>query len=203
MEYVRKLEGSKIFLAPIEVDEARKYISWYNDFEIGFFLGTQDRIVTEGQEKNILERLSNSNKDYQFTIVDLETKTAIGHCGLHNIDWVNRTAEFGINIGNKSYWNKGYGTDATELLVAFAFDILNLNNVMLRVLECNPRAIHIYEKVGFKEIGKRREVVTVAGENFAMVYYDIISSEFKSDLIRNNIDKYKKADKNLNKISLL
>jgi RimJ/RimL family protein N-acetyltransferase len=201
MNYVKKLEGEKVIFAPVEKSEARKYMAWYNDFEIGFFLGTQEKLITEDDEIEAIERLSKAG--YLFVVLDKETKTPIGNCGIHQIDWVNRTAEIGVNIGNKSYWNKGFGTEATILLLAFAFHILNLNNVMLRVLECNPRAIHIYEKLGFTQIGRRRQVVTVANENFDMLYYDMLASDFDSDIIRDLINKYKSADKNLNKISLM
>ncbi len=201
MNYVKKLEGEKVIFAPVEKSEARKYMAWYNDFEIGFFLGTQEKLITEDDEIEAIERLSKAG--YLFVVLDKETKTPIGNCGIHQIDWVNRTAEIGVNIGNKSYWNKGFGTETTVLLLAFAFHILNLNNVMLRVLECNPRAIHIYEKLGFTQIGRRRQVVTVANENFDMLYYDMLSSDFDSDIIRDLINKYKSADKNLNKISLM
>jgi RimJ/RimL family protein N-acetyltransferase len=176
-------------------------MAWYNDFEIGFFTGTQDMLLTEEDEIAYLEK--HSKAGYLFTILDKDTKTPIGNCGIYHINWINRTAEIGINIGNKSYWNKGFGTESTILLVAFAFHILNLTNVMLRVLECNPRAIHIYEKIGFKQIGRRRNVVTVANENFDMLYYDILNSDFNSDIIRDLVTKYKSADKDLNKISLM
>jgi len=201
MNYVKKLEGEKVIFSPIEMSEARKYMVWYNDFEIGFFTGTQDKIITEEDEIAVLKEFS--KKGYLFTILDKDTKTPIGNCGIHHINWVNRTAEIGMNIGNKSYWNKGFGTEATILLTAFAFHILNLHNVMLRVLDCNPRAIHIYEKIGFKEIGRRREVVTVANEKFDMIYYDMLNSDFNSSIIKDLVSKYKNADKNLNKISLM
>lgn len=201
MNYVKKLEGEKVIFAPVEISEVRKYMPWYNDFEIGFFLGTQDRIVTEEEQVADLEKLARDG--YVFTILDKDTKTPIGNCGIHAIDWINRTAEVWMNLGNKSYWNKGFGTESSVLLLAFAFHILNLNNVMIRVLACNPRATHIYEKVGFKLIGRRREVVTVAFEKYDMLYYDMISTEFNSPIITDLIEKYKNVDKDLNKISLM
>lgn len=199
MSYVKKLEGQKVIFTPVDYSDVKKYTPWYNDFEVGFFLGTQDRIVTEEDQVTYLEKLSQNG--YLFTILDKDTKTPIGHCGIHSIDWVNRTGEVWMNIGNKGYWNKGFGTESTTLLLAFAFHVLNLNNVMIKVLGCNPRATHIFEKVGFKLIGKRREAVTVAFEKHDMLYYDIVSSDFASPIITDLINKYKSADKDLNKIS--
>ncbi|OQY36717.1 MAG: hypothetical protein B6226_06110 [Candidatus Cloacimonetes bacterium 4572_65] len=201
MNYAKKLEGKKVFFAPLELDDARKYMSWYNDFEMGFFLGTQDRVITEVEELEILK--SNLKNGYNFVIVDKETKTPVGNCSLFKVDWVNRSCEMGMSIGNKSFWNKGLGTDAIELLLAFAFQIVNLNNVMLTVIEYNKRAIHIYEKAGFSLVGKRRELVSIAGSKYDLLVYDMLASEFKSTIITETIEKYKNTDKDLNKISLM
>lgn len=201
MKYIKKLEGEKVIFAPVEASEIRKYMPWYNDFEIGFFLGTQDRVVTEEEQKADLEKLAKDG--YVFTILDKTTKNPIGNCGIHALDWINRTAEIWINIGNKSYWNKGYGTESTSLLLSFAFHVLNLNNVMIRVLECNPRAVHIYEEAGFTLIGRRREVVTVASEKYDMLYFDMLNSDFEGTFITDLVKQYTNVDRNLNKISLL
>ena len=71
-----------------------------------------------------------------------------------NVNHIFRKAELGIFVGEKEYWGKGYGTEATELLLDFAFNILNLNSIMLIVNSFNERAIKSYEKCGFKLIGK-------------------------------------------------
>jgi RimJ/RimL family protein N-acetyltransferase len=67
------------------------------------------------------------------------------------------TALVGILIGEKSCWNRGYGTEAMHLLVDTAFNTLNLHRVYLRVFEDNPRAIRAYEKAGFVHEGRMRQ----------------------------------------------
>ena len=69
----------------------------------------------------------------------------------------NRNAELGIAIFDKNYWSQGYGTESIQLLFKYAFEILGLHKVYLNVVANNARAAKAYEKVGFKEIGRRKE----------------------------------------------
>lgn len=62
-------------------------------------------------------------------------------------------------IGEEENRNKGYGTETLKLLISYGFDYLNLNNIMLSVYSFNGNAISCYKKVGFKEIGRRRETM--------------------------------------------
>ena len=75
------------------------------------------------------------------------------------IEWMNRCARFGIFMGEKSFWNQGYGTEATRLMLKHAFETLNLNRIFLHVYETNPRAIRAYEKVGFVKEGLLRDAI--------------------------------------------
>jgi len=79
----------------------------------------------------------------------------IGNTGFHRIDWLNRWAELGIVIGEKTYWNQGYGTEAVQAMVAIAFTLLNLNRVQLEVYDFNHRARRAYEKAGFRLVPRQ------------------------------------------------
>src|SRR5207245_2612552 len=81
----------------------------------------------------------------------------IGVAGLRDIDFKNRRAEFGISIGDRAAWGQGYGTEATQLIVNYAFGRLNLQRVYLHVLEYNERAVRCYLKVGFRKEGTLRQ----------------------------------------------
>jgi RimJ/RimL family protein N-acetyltransferase len=69
----------------------------------------------------------------------------------------NRSACFGITIGAKDEWGKGYGTETTVLMVRYAFETLNLNRVWLHVFEYNQRGLRTYDKIGFKREGVLRQ----------------------------------------------
>jgi len=99
---------------------------------------------------------------------------------LFGMDQGDRRAMLGIVIGEKACWNKGYGQDATKLLLDYGFNLLNLNNIMLGVFSFNERAVNCYRKVGFKEIGRRRQARIIGGKKFDVILMDILAEEFES-----------------------
>jgi RimJ/RimL family protein N-acetyltransferase len=173
--YFKKLVGKKCYLSPIEVNDAKKYTEWLNDIELLLNLQMYNGVISLENEKEFLINLS---KDHNYSIIDLEKNELIGNCGFLDIDYVNQAAETGIFIGNKNYWNKGYGTEALSLLIDYGFKALNFHNIILRVYGYNKRGIKCYERIGFKIIGKRREALYRNLEKHDIVYMDILSNEF-------------------------
>ena len=110
--------------------------------------------VTIESEKEYLEK--HAKDEATFGIIELKTDKLLGSIGLENIDYISRKATLGIFIGEKETRNKGYGTEAIQLILDYGFNYLNLNNIKLDVLSFNERAIACYKKCGFKEYGRRR-----------------------------------------------
>ena len=81
----------------------------------------------------------------------------IGDLAILDIDLYNKKAGFRIALHGRSSWNKGYGTEATQLALAFVFEDLYLNRLELEVYSHNPRGIKAYEKAGFKQEGTLRQ----------------------------------------------
>jgi RimJ/RimL family protein N-acetyltransferase len=133
------------------------------------------RLISSDNISGFLEILT---KDPFYSIVDLETDELIGNCGFADIDLANRNAEVGIFIGNKEFWNKGYGTEALSLLLDYGFRALNLHNVMVNANENNKGAIRCYEKIGFKRIGIRREALQRNLEIINDVFMDLLTDDF-------------------------
>lgn len=190
MAYFKKIEGERVYLSPINIEDAAKYTEWLNDLEITVNLSMPHKTYTLEQEKEALKKLS--TEGYNFAIVNQKDDQLLGNCGLMNVDLINRIGEVGIFIGNKDFWNQGYGTEAMELLLDYAFNLLNLNNLELKAYAFNKRAIKCYQKCGFKEIGRRREANIIAGQKFDEIYMDILASEFEGeipDLVKDRIDR--------------
>jgi len=182
MKYFRKLSGEKCFLSPISLEDVERYTEWVNDPEISPFMLFSTSVIGVEAEREILKRLSST--DIVFAIVEKDTNKAIGNCGLHNLNTIHRRATFGIFIGEKTFWNQGIGLEATQLILDFGFNVLNLNSIELEVMSYNRRGIRCYEKAGFKLSGRRREYFFHAGKYHDVLYYDILASEFESPVVK-------------------
>jgi len=150
------LIGTNVYLRPLERDDAPHFVTWMNDPEVTRTLVFRGPINLRAEEA-FLDKLYQSEHDFSLGIVIRQTNTLIGAAGFHYIDFRNRHASFGIAIGDKAEWGKGYGTEATRLMVQHAFETLNLNRVWLHTYEYNTRGLKTYEKIGFRKEGVLRQ----------------------------------------------
>jgi RimJ/RimL family protein N-acetyltransferase len=150
------LLGPTTYLRPVEPGDAPTLVPWLNDPEVTRYLLIY-RPMSVAQEEDYLRKAQQSDTDLLLGIVAREGDRLIGMCGLHQMDLRNRHTSFGICVGDRAYWGKGHGTEATRLIVGFAFETLNLNRVWLHVFEYNERAVRTYEKVGFRHEGRFRQ----------------------------------------------
>lgn len=187
MAYFKKIVGDKCYLSPISIDDTELFTEWLNDFEVIKGLGTVSQVITIDSERDFIQDIGKNGKQI-FGIVDLKSDKLMGDCGFITIDQLNRKAEFGIFIGDKSFWAKGYGEEATRLILDYGFNILNLHNIILHVYSYNKRAIRVYEKCGFKEIGRRREAKIIAGKMYDEVLMDILDNEFESVFVKKHFE---------------
>ncbi|HPS30321.1 MAG TPA: GNAT family protein [bacterium] len=188
MSYFKKLVGEKCYLSPIRMEDAEVYAKWFNDMEMVLYVAPHPAVISLEKEKEFIDNQLKSGAPI-FGIIDIKTDKIIGNTSLMNVDEINGTAMFGITIGEKDYWNKGFGTEATGLILDYGFNILNLHNIMLCVFDFNKRAIASYKKIGFKEIGIRREDRQIAKHRYNTIFMDILSSEFESPYIKGIADK--------------
>ena len=160
--------------------QAEAWAKWDNDLEVALPLGDEAYTPFSLQKSQEIVASVIRDQDHVFGIVDLETEELIGRCMLFDLDWINRKAMLGILIRPKDYWGRGYGPEATRLLLDYGFNLLNLNSVMLGTFAFNQRAIHCYERVGFKAIGRRRQARIIGGAKHDAILMDILAEEFES-----------------------
>ncbi len=175
MKYFRMLEGEKVYISPMNIEDAEIYAKWLNNREITQYLSIHNSLVSIEGERKYLEKFI--TEEYHLAIIKKENDELIGNIGLENINYKNGTASLGIFIGEKDNTSKGYGSEAIRLLVQYAFDSLRLHNIMLMVYDFNIRAIKAYTKCGFKEFGRQHEALFINGKYHDIVYMEIINSK--------------------------
>lgn len=187
MQYYKKLVGDRIYLSPkgVSDDEMQKFTEWMNDFEVTDYTGRSGQITTLIGEKEYLEKSARDTENRNFDIVELNDDKLIGTLGLEHINWVERSAELGIFIGDKDFRSNGYGFEAIKLLLEYGFKYLNLHSIRLSLLAINERAHKCYLKCGFKDTGYSREEIFVNGKYYDKLHMDILENEFEGDYIRN------------------
>jgi RimJ/RimL family protein N-acetyltransferase len=118
-----------------------------------------------------------------FLIVDGEDDLPIGWCGLFVRDPASRRAILSVMIGEKSRWNQGYGSDALSTLIAYGFEIVNLNSIELFVHEENLRARRCYEKLGFQIAGRLRQARILGNRKLDTLVMDLLAEEFEGSIL--------------------
>jgi RimJ/RimL family protein N-acetyltransferase len=116
---------------------------------------------------------------FAFVIRTLADDHQIGFVDLDGVQWSHGDTFVGIGIGDRSDWNKGYGTDALRIILRYAFMELNMHRVSLTVFAYNPRAIHSYEKAGFTHEGRLREFLNRDGQRYDLLFMGILREEWE------------------------
>jgi RimJ/RimL family protein N-acetyltransferase len=149
-EYARLLDSG-----PVCLWSAKKIQSWIDkDLERGFQDG------------------------YYFEIRTLQEDRLIGFVNFFGLSWTHGDTWLGIGLGDREYWDKGYGTDAVRIVLRYAFTELNLRRVTLGVFAYNPRAIKSYEKAGFKVEGRLRQYISRDGQRNDMIVMGVLREEW-------------------------
>lgn len=184
--------GERIRFRGIERDDLPYFVKWLNDPEVKQGILIHQPISLAG-EVDWFEKMIKHPPEEQVLGIEarMVSETGlpgeagdegqwklIGSFAFNFIDWRNRSSEFGIVIGDKSYWNQGYGTESVCLLAKHGFTTLNLNRIYLHVFENNPRAIRAYEKAGFVHEGRQRQAEFKDGKYIDILLMSMLRDEF-------------------------
>ncbi len=175
------LIGTQIYLSPLTVEDVtEKYISWLNDNEV--YRDNSHATFPNTREKTMayVESVSRTNKEIVLAIRWKKNNVHIGNIALQRINWVSRSAELAIIVGDKKYWNKGIGTEAYMLMLGYAFDRLNLNRISSGQTLQNIGMINVCKKCGMKEEGVARESMFKEGKYIDTVTYSILRREYEN-----------------------
>ncbi|MFH0916389.1 MAG: GNAT family protein [bacterium] len=173
------IAGSKVYLTELDRENAETIRRWLNDPEVHQYLLVGHIPITPEDEERYFDAQSTSEGRYTFEIHVTEDARYIGNVGIKDVNLVHRRAELGLVIGSKKDWGEGYGADAIITCLRFAFDTLGLHSVRIRAHRDHRRALDLYRRVGFVEVGKERETVFQGGRFADYVVLDILDREFR------------------------
>lgn len=152
------LTGDRCSLRALRAEDAEgAWANWLNDPDVRRYLFRGVFPPTVEEQRAFFASVVQSRSDLVLGIVSAGQDELVGVVGLHRIDWINRSAEFGIVIGDRSAWRKGIGSEATRLVVRHGLRVLNLHRIWLGVLADHSAAIAVYERVGFRREGRLRD----------------------------------------------
>ncbi len=173
--------GKLVRLAVIDIEKDTELMAhWNQNSEYQQLLDWgPSNLFSPKQIKEWMEK--NYSNLYYFSIRTLDEDQVVGMVDLSGINWTAGDVWLGIGIGESAYWGKGYGTEAARLVLRFAFEELNMQRVSLNVFEYNERAIRSYQKIGFKEEGRMRQVLNRFDRRWDMIYMGILRSEWEEN----------------------
>ncbi len=168
--------GEWVVLGPLRRDLIPLYCRWNNDFSTTRTLARSQPLTIKAMTA-AYDAALHAADCVDFTIYERAAMRPIGSAYLHDVDARNRTAEFGIVIGEADARGKGYGTETARLMLEYAFTDCGLHSVMLRVYAFNRAGLRAYEKAGFRLFGTRRQCHMMGGRLWDVIYMEATSDE--------------------------
>jgi len=173
------LVGRRIYLRPLDpADATEAYLGWLNDPEVTRYLETGAFPTTRPELERYCADLAGQRQQIMLAIVERQSDRHIGNVKLGPIDWIHRRGTLGILVGERDFWGKGAGSEATRLLVEHAFARLDLRRVDLGVHADHAAAIRVYERIGFKVEGRFREDLYHEGAYRDRLWMGLLRSEY-------------------------
>jgi len=155
------LVGERVVLRPVTADDVDGLLELVTDEEVGRLTGSSPRDEPPGREA-LAEwyRTRGGHGDrLDLAIIDKATGEYVGESVLNEFDASNLSCSFRIALIGPRAFGRGFGTEATRLILAHAFEVVGLHRLSLEVFNFNPRARRVYEKVGFVHEGTRRDAL--------------------------------------------
>ncbi|KAJ49882.1 RimJ/RimL family protein N-acetyltransferase [Clostridium tetanomorphum] len=181
------LKSNRIKITALREEDIDTVTKWYEDtkFLRVFDFNPASPLCREKIKEWLLGEVNNPN-NYFFVVRENSDGPMLGYVEIERISWNNGVGGIAIGIGDLKQCGKGYGTEALNLVMDFAFRELNLHRLQLITISYNERAINLYEKLGFKREGVYREAVFRDGKRYDMYLYGILDREWSQIKSINN-----------------
>lgn len=183
MHFKPLFTGKLVRLAAPQPDDHVLFAQWsQNDEALRVADNDPARPLSPEQHAAWEQPFLSMSDAFIFRLRTLADDALIGVAGLAGVQWTNQCATFIISIGDSAYWSRGYGTDATRLILNYAFNELNLYRVGSSCISYNERSIRLHEKVGFKREGAARAMIQREGQRSDLIYFGILRDEWLAAL---------------------
>lgn len=183
-ETIPFLKGRKVTLVPFSRShlEDPRYLAWLNDLEVTKHLGLPRYLlpVPFAEAERYYQANASSATDLFFAVL-AEAGGFVGTARLSRINWVGRTAEVGIMIGDRGAQGKGFASEAVSLVVDHAFRALNLRKLMAGAHAENRASLQCFLRLGFRQEGLLREHAYVDGRYVDYVFLGLFQREYQAD----------------------
>ena len=152
-----KLVSERLVFEPLNIKHLSKsYVDWMNDKEVNKFLESGGDYTIEKLEKFLQYQ---DEKHILFWAIKVKhTNCHIGNFKIDPVDTDKNSGEYGILMGEKKEWGKGYAKEASNRIIDFCFQELDLSAITLGVIESNIKAIKLYKNIGFEIYEEKRNV---------------------------------------------
>jgi len=189
-------ETERFYLKPFTREDAQgNYRNWWTDQAVTRFNSHGLLPMTNTELEDFLNSLESSSKIVwaimvkEKIIAEVNGKFAkegpfyihIGNVSLQRIDWLNRSAEFAVVIGERDYWSQGYTTEAAKFLFDHGFNKLNLGRIWTGTAASNVGMRRVAEKLGMKQEGIFQSAVFLEGEYVDVVEYGLLRDEWNQN----------------------
>jgi RimJ/RimL family protein N-acetyltransferase len=172
--------GRRVVLRRHRPDNIRAFVRWYSDPEVARLTRYQPTALSADEIQRFFYSRILGTDFLAMAIHVRDSDRLIGTCAFSQLDGDNGSVLFHITIGEADAWGKGYGTEATELMLAHAFTRLPLHRVALTVFDFNTRAIRAYEKCGFVVEGRSREAIFRDGRYRDEIHMSVLADEWEA-----------------------
>jgi RimJ/RimL family protein N-acetyltransferase len=174
------LESENIILRPFEEKDLEKWTSWFNDKDTTLYMNKRVFPNTLAQQEAHLKNSKVDKNNLQLAItLKNEERSLIGSIGIHKIDWVHRTGDISILIGEKIGLGKGIGKEAIKILVNHAFLKMNMRKITAGMWSENIGSKKAFEANGFILEGTRREQYEANNQLYDNFEYGLLKSDWK------------------------
>lgn len=175
-----ELNGNIVYLKKLDKEYTEEY--WDNfkntSIETMIFTGSA-QAFNKTEIENYINRVAADSDRVDFLIFSKQDNKLVGEVVINEVDRNNRCGNIRVLINRKEDFSKGYGTEAMILALNYGFGMFNLHRIELEAYPFNNRAVHVYEKIGFKREGIRRD-----GAYYNHKYYDMITMSFLENEFR-------------------